>query len=360
MAYERLMEPITVKKTTFPNRIVLAPIQTSFATPGGETTERLIKFHENIAMNSVGLSIVGATDISPKARLGANGLGLYEERQSSSLEELFDRIRKAGSIPAIQLNHGGRVINPEINNGMIFGPSAIASAATGNIPRELSIEEIEELINRFATAAGYAKKAGASMVEFHGTHGLLLNQFMSAYSNHRTDIYGGSTENRARIVRNILRRTREKTGNDFLICLRINADEFLENGLTVNESSEMVKMFIEDGLDIVHVSAGGADTGALTIEEGIKGNLIKLAGEIKKQVNIPVIGVGGIKNLDQAEQAIEEGHVDMVAMCRALIVDPELVTKTLEGRVEDLDECTDCMECIGGEPGINCQMSPDL
>jgi len=200
------------------------------------------------------------------------------------------------------------------------------------------------------------------MVEYHGTHSFLLNQFLSPASNHRDDRYGGSTENRARILREILRRAREKIGDDYILGLRMSAEDYLEDGLRLEESIAMLRMFVEDGLDVVHVSVGGMDSGSRMLQEAGNGNLIRLAGEVRQQVAIPVIGVGGILNLEQAERAIQDGFADMVAMGRALIADPALITKTLDDRISAVIECTGCLQCYmpGDKPGLTCPENTNL
>jgi len=305
---------------------------------------------------------VGATGISPHSRLGPQSLCLYDDRHIAPARRLFDAIRKAGSVPAVQLNHGGRVMSPELAGGTVVGPSALASPAAGIVPHALSLEEVEQIIGQFVHAAEAAKTAGAAMVEFHGAHSFLLNQFMSPASNTRNDKYGGSTENRARIVREILERTRPRVGNDFVLGLRMSVDEYVDGGLTVEESRKMVNLFIESGLDIIHVSGGGIDTGPRMIQEAAEGNIVKLAGEIKKFVNIPVIAVGGILRLEQAESALKDGLADMVALARALIADPKLVTKSLDGKPETVLECTGCLQCFmeGERPGMTCSVNENL
>ena len=362
MDYKRVTQPLTIKKTTFPNRLVFPPVQTDLASEDGEATDRIIEFYKRIAGNGVGLTILGATGISPYSRLGGHALCLYDEKLTSSAKRLFDAIEKAGSVPAVQLNHGGRVMRSSLTGGDLIGPSAIPSPATGKVPRELTADEVEEIIGQFVHAADNAKRAGARLVEFHGTHSFLLNQFMSPASNQRRDRYGGSTENRARIVMEILERTRAKVGEDFVLGLRISADEYVDNGMTVDECVEMVTLFIDSGLDIVHVSGGGIDTGGRMLEEAVRGNLIRLAAEVKKRVSIPVIAVGGVLRLEQAENALEEGFADMVAIGRALIADPELITKTLEGRAEDVVQCTTCLQCFvpGSDPGIHCPENENI
>jgi 2,4-dienoyl-CoA reductase-like NADH-dependent reductase (Old Yellow Enzyme family) len=362
MEYQKLMHPITIGKTTIPNRIVFPPVQTNYAAENGEATDRLVRFYETIAQNKVGLVIVGATGISPFSRLGDHAFCLYEQRHVSSAKRLFHAIQQAGSIPAVQLNHGGRVMNPALAGGKVIGPSAIASPATGDMPHELSIEEIQEIIGQFVQAAVNAKDAGAEMVEFHGAHSFLLNQFMSPAANHRTDRYGGNTENRSLIVREILRKARERLGDHFIIGLRMSVEEYIDGGLTVGESAKMIRLFVDDGLDVIHVSGGGMDSGPRMIQEAAKQNLFKLSQNIKQHVDIPVIGVGGILKLDQAETVIEDGLADMVAIGRALIADPEMVTKTLLGKSHEVNECTNCLQCFapGKQPGMTCAINADL
>ena len=142
----------------------------------------------------------------------------------------------------------------------------------------------------------------------------------------------------------------------------MSVEECVPGGLTVGKSGEMIRMFVQDGLDIIHVSGGGIDTGPRMIEEAAKGNLIRLAGQIRKDADIPVIAVGGILDLGQAERALEEEQADMVALGRALIADPELVTKTLDGRVEDVVECTSCLKCFvpRDKPGLTCSVNEEI
>jgi 2,4-dienoyl-CoA reductase-like NADH-dependent reductase (Old Yellow Enzyme family) len=362
MSYDLLKKPLIIKEMTFPNRIVFPPVQTNYATPEGNASERLIRFHQNIARNNVGLSILGATGISPKSRLGPQSLCLYNDSHIDSARKLFEAIRKAGSVPAVQLNHGGRVLSLELAQGDVVGPSPIPSPMGAVTPRQLTGDEVEEIIGQFVHAAEAAKSAGAELVEFHGAHSFLLNQFLSPASNHRTDKYGGSTENRGRIVQEILRLARKRLGNDFILGLRMSVEEYVEDGLTVEESADLINMFIESGLDVIHVSAGGIDTGPRMIQEAAAGELLRLAGAIKKRVGIPVIGVGGVIRLEQAETALREGNADMVAIGRGLIADPELVTKSFAGRADDVNECTSCLQCFmpAEEPGMTCSVNDNI
>jgi 2,4-dienoyl-CoA reductase-like NADH-dependent reductase (Old Yellow Enzyme family) len=252
------------------------------------------------------------------------------------------------------------VLSPKAVGGDVVGPSAIPSPGAEATPRALTTDEVEEIIGQFVHTAEASKSAGAEMVEFHGAHSYLLNQFLSPAANQRTDQYGGSVENRGRIVSEIIERTRSRLGDDFVIGLRMSVDEYVDGGLTVPESLELLQIFIKSGLDIIHVSAGGQDAGPRMIQEAAEGNIVKLAGEIKKGVDIPVIAVGGIIKLEQAEQALEDGMADMVALGRALIADPAIVAKTLAGKADDVDECTGCMQCFMPGPALSCAVNEDI
>jgi 2,4-dienoyl-CoA reductase-like NADH-dependent reductase (Old Yellow Enzyme family) len=362
MSYEHLTKPLTIKNTIFNNRVVFPPIQTNYATEKGEVTDRLLNFYKNIANNDVGLTIVGSTGISPFSKILGNSFCLHDQNCIPQAQALFTAMSESGSIPAVQLNHGGRLMDLALAGETLVGPSAIPSPRSKNTPHALTIEEVEIIIGQFVQAAVNAKTAGAGMIEFHGGHSYLLNEFLSPAANKRTDKYGGSTEKRAQMVREILQQAREKLGEDFIIGLRMSVDEFLEDGLKPEESVEMIQLFIEDGLDIIHVSGGGMDSAGVMLQAAAKGDLVKLAGFVKKQVKIPVIAVGGILGLNQAETVLENGMADMVAMGRALIADPALVTKTLDGRVDEVVECTSCMQCFIPAPdgGLKCQVNEDI
>jgi 2,4-dienoyl-CoA reductase-like NADH-dependent reductase (Old Yellow Enzyme family) len=224
-------------------------------------------------------------------------------------------------------------------------PSAIPCPVWGELPRELNQNEIEKIENQFAEAAFRAKRAGAELVEFNAAHGYLINGFLSPYSNHRKDLYGGSLENRARFMRNILTKTRERVGEDFPLICRISADEFVAGGLRLNDTKNISRLLEENGVDMISVSGGVAESRPRRDEFMEQGKFLELARGIKKSVCIPVIAVGKILSLSQAEKILNDGVADLVAICRAIIADPEFIPKSLENRVEEIQECIECGTC---------------
>jgi 2,4-dienoyl-CoA reductase-like NADH-dependent reductase (Old Yellow Enzyme family)/thioredoxin reductase len=240
------------------------------------------------------------------------------------LNELAESIKMWGAKAAVQLNYGG-----------------------GRGPDPLSPDQISGMIEDFASAAVRAKMAGFDLVEIHAAHTSVLGQFLSPRSNHRTDEWGGSFEKRISLPLAIIRRVREKIGDDFPLSLRINGDEFIEGGKTIEETERMVPLFEKAGIDVLHVSGGGADSKEWT---GLpmafpRGALAHLAERVKKCVKIPVITVGRINDPLLADRIIREGKADLVSFGRALFADPYLPQKAFLGKFDEIRKCTACNDC---------------
>ena len=217
--------------------------------------------------------------------------------------------------------------------------------------RELTTDEVWDLVERFSETALRVQKSGIDGVEFHGAHGYLIGQFMSPYTNQRLDEWGGSFERRMKFILEIIKRTRQKVGPDFPLCLRFSADEFVPGGLTLEDSREIARMVEAAGIDVLHVSSGIYESmptllEPMRFEEGWR---VYIAEDIKKVVNIPVITVGQIKTPAFAERILKDGKADFVALGRPLIADPKWPKKAAEGREEDIRKCISCnIGCIGG------------
>lgn len=362
--YPRLMSPLKIKGVNLPNRIVFPAVVNNYAAKDGEVTDRLINFHKRIAENQVGLSITGATAVSPEGRFSFYSAMIHEDRFIPALSRLFSAIREAGSVPAIQIGHTGRQTSSKIVGGLKkVGPSPIPCPLWRGEVKELTIQEVESLEDAYAEAALRAKKAGARMAEFHGAHGYLVHQFLSPLSNQRKDHYGGPLKDRARFIVNILKKSRGKVGEDFPLFVRISADEFLEGGLHLEDTQEIAGMLEENGADGIDVSGSVASNMAQSDEKIHQGVYLRLAKGIKEAVNIPVMCVGKILDLDMAEKALEDGCADLVAICRALIADPEFVSKSLRGDRNEIAHCIECNQCLSfnaENPYMECSVNSSL
>ncbi|MCS7103629.1 MAG: NAD(P)/FAD-dependent oxidoreductase, partial [Candidatus Korarchaeum sp.] len=361
----KLLEPVVVGTKTLKNRIVMAPMCTRLASADGSVTQKMIDYYAARAKGGAGTIIVeySYTD-NRESRAAISQLGVESDHKITGLAELAEAVKLYGTAILLQICHAGRQTAPSnINGKQPVAPSAIPCKLMGVMPRELTIEEIEQIEDDFAEAARRAKQAGFDGVEIHGAHGYLVCQFLSPYTNRRTDKYGGSLENRAQFAVEIINKIRAKVGKDFIVGCRISADEYIPGGLKIEETTKIAKILEQAGLDYIHVSGGMYESlqhNSPTIYYPRAYYLSNIEA-IKKAVNIPVLGVGAF-NVELAEKVLKEGKADLIVFGRALIADPELPKKVMEGRVEDI------RLCIRGEEGcisrffegktIRCEVNP--
>jgi len=250
---KKLFEPIMIGKLELKNRMVMAPINTHLGTELGGVNDRLIDYYVERAKGGVGLIITDAMCIDwPVGKAGTSPLRIDEWKYVNSLHDLTDAVHEYGAKMAAQLHHAGRQNSMAVcaEGQELVAPSAIPCLPTGaDMPRELTIKEIQELINKFILAAQRAKAAGFDAVELHMAHGYLIDQFLSPISNRRTDPYGGSLEGRARIALDVLKRTKERVGRDLTVICRITGDQFMPGGFTLQESKQVSKTLQDAGAD---------------------------------------------------------------------------------------------------------------
>ncbi len=365
--YPHLFSPGWIGKMELKNRLVMPAMGTGFAAADGTASERWIRYLEARAKGGVSLILTEVTAIRPEGRGFPNEPGIYEDRFLPGLKVLVDRLHMVGARVAVQLHHAGRQTTAEWNGGFQpVAPSPIPCPVMQAIPKELTVEEIGNLVEAFAEGALRAKKAGFDAVEVHGAHGYLVAQFLSPSANKRNDTYGGSFEKRLRFPLEIIARVREKVGEDFPLLFRISAEEGVREGLTLDESKEIALALQGAGIDALNVSAGTYATpgnpqvGPMDLDPGF---LIPLAEAMKKILKIPVIGVGRIHLPEEAEKYLQEGKVDFLAVGRALLADPDFLSKAKEGKGAKIRRCIACNQgCIDrvltGKP-ITCLVNPE-
>lgn len=316
-----LLDPIIVKGLALKNRIVMPPMQTSLASPEGAVTDDLIG-HYIRRSRDIGLIIVEHSYVSIEGKLSEKQLGVCEDKLISGLERLVGKVHSMGTPLVLQINHAGMKANTEITGVKPVGPSSDEST------RELEVEEIEALPETYADAAERAMKAGFDGVEVHGAHGFLLNQFYSPITNRRGDKYGGTLENRIRLPLEVVERVKEKVGGRLLLY-RLGSDDLDPHGIRIEDSKKFAKKLEEAGVDLIDVSGGMCGSRPEQLQD-TQGYFIPQAQEIKKIVKIPVIGVGRIIDPEYADTLIKEGRVDLVAVGRKLLEDPNWVTKAIK------------------------------
>jgi 2,4-dienoyl-CoA reductase-like NADH-dependent reductase (Old Yellow Enzyme family)/thioredoxin reductase len=364
--FDQLFSPLSIKGKTIKNRFTVPAMVTDYCNDDGTATERYIAYHEEKAKGGWGLMITENYNVDPLGHGFKATAGLWNDDQIESHSELPKRVHQYGATILAQIYHCGRQTNSEAIDGLPRSSSAIMCPFGDEIPVPFTTEEVKEMVSKFGDTALRAKKCGFDGVEIHGAHGYLITQFFSPYSNKRIDEYGGNFWNRTKFAREIIRNVRAKCGEDFIIGMRISADEFVEGGLTIEDNKAIARMMEAEGLDILHVSAGNYLSVDLNVASShtSHGWFTDWAKAIKEVVSIPVITVSRINDPFLAESILASGKADFVAMGRASLADPALPNKTQEGRFEDIRRCIGCNDgCIGTlfeDKAIRCVLNPEL
>ncbi|MGQ9681661.1 MAG: oxidoreductase [Anaerolineae bacterium] len=360
-----LFQPITIGGLELTNRTVMAPMVTNYCSTDGAPTSRLMEYLGARARGGVGLLVVEASYVRPDGKGFRNELGIHSDDLIPALRELTRRVHEEGSKISIQLFHAGRQTSSTVTGEQPLAPSPLADPSSGELPRELTTAEVTALEDAFAAAARRAQAAGFDAVEVHGAHGYLVNQFLSPFSNRRTDEYGGNTHNRVRFAVNIVRKVRRAVGEGYPVFFRLSADEYVPGGITLSEAKLIAAYLQEAGVDALSVSAGNYASPGLIIIPTMDldpGLFVPLAAGVKQAVSLPVIAVGRLHDPMLAAQVIAEGSADLVALGRALLTDPDWVRKAERGDIDDIRPCISCNQaCIAnllsGQP-ITCLLNP--
>ncbi len=355
MKYEHLGEPGRIGNIETKNRLVMTAMGVGVGSPSGEATDDFIRFYEERAKGGAGLIITEITRVNEVHGVGEyDQLSLARDDTVESFKKLADAIHRHGSKIFVQLQHPGRethlVINPQVKE--LVSSMAIPSYVAPEPTRALTTEEVKDLVKDFGKAAGRAKAAGIDGVEIHAAHGYLIQQFLSPFDNHREDEYGGSPENRRRFLMEIIAEVQKVCGEDYPISVRLSSTEFLDDmydeSLTLSETLETARACEAAGVALLNISSGTHMTGNTIVEPTTydQGWKIPFAAAVKKHVSIPVAATGVIRDPAYAEQILENGDLDFIAMGRSWLADPEWGNKALEGRDADIRKCLGCMYCF--------------
>lgn len=356
--YPHLASPIKLGNVIFRNRMFSAPMGATDITPDccpGPRTQGFYEFRAKGGAASVTVSelvVHPETDASHMLHLDLSTPGCLAAHTF-----VADAIRRHGAVPSIELSHSGQYAGTYLTDKnkkdslCQWGPSE-GTRPDGRPVRALSKEQIADIIKAYADAATYSKRAGYEMLMVHAGHGWLINQFLSPYSNHRTDEYGGSLENRVRFAREVLEAIRAAVGPQFPIELRLSGSELFEGGYGIEDGCKIAQM-LEDLVDLIHVSAGSYQYGFFVTTLPMfadHGANVYLAAEIKKHVSKPVACVGALNDPAHMEQIIAEGKADVVYMARALLADPFLPDKVMAGKEDTIVRCLRCYTCMAERP----------
>jgi len=337
-----LFTPFKVKNLEIRNRIVMAPMQLSL----GFRSDRARAFYLERAKGGVGAIILAATAVdilvSDEAwgKLGALDLFLQ------GMVKLVKGVQETGAKIGIQLWHG-----PNYPAGLTGNAGELALPSAVGAARELKVDEIKKIVEKFAAAAASAKKAGLDFVDIHGAHAYLLHRFFSPLDNHRTDKYGGSVEKRMTFHMEVAKAVRKAVGDEYPIFWRLSAEEGVVGGITLDDSIKLAGALKKAGIDIIDVSCGRQARQIMPSKRMPMGTFVAQAEAIKKAAKIPVITVGRINSPELAEEIISQNRADLVALGRQLITDPQWANKAKEGRSADILACDSCnRNCVKSIP----------
>lgn len=354
--YNRLFSKLNIGKMTVPNRIVMTAMGNHLANPDGTVSEADLAFYGARARGGVGLVITECACVDFDTGKGnLRQLAADDDKHVEGLARLAREIHKYGSRIAVQLYHPGRQGIAALNQVDSMKSSSKTECQCVHQPtHEMSKAEIREMVEKFAEGAERLKKAGIDAVELHGAHGYLIGQFLSPYTNKRTDEYGGSFENRMRFLDEIIDAVRRACGPDYPIIVRYSVDEHMdyaglpEEGLHLQDGIEIAVHLEDKGIDALDISAGIYETmntawEPVGFEQGWKA---EGPAEVKKAVHIPVIGAAVIREPDFAEKLLEEKKMDFIGSARTFFADPEWARKTREGKEKEIRKCISCLYCM--------------
>ncbi len=352
----KMFEPVTIKNIEIRNRIARSATYEGMGNHNGEPGPRLAQLYNSLAEGGIGLLITSAAIIErfkmplPEGADMAYPTYIDTDDVIELWKPIVADVKSRGAAIAMQIVHIGRQEAPVLRMGEPpIAPSAVEERESGVMPREMSIDEIKEMIEKFAQACRRVKEAGFDAVQLHGGHGYLISNFISPYTNRRTDEYGGDTARRAKFIVDIVARARELVGEDYPIMIKMNCDDFIPEGLTKDEAARVASVIEQGGIDCIEVTGGIYESRKEMDRKGInteekEAYLRTYAEALREAVRIPLILVGGMRSPSVIEKVLAEGIADVVSLSRPFIREPQLVKRWMEGDT-DRATCISCSQC---------------
>jgi 2,4-dienoyl-CoA reductase-like NADH-dependent reductase (Old Yellow Enzyme family) len=351
----QLFEETSIKGMKMRNRIVRSATWEGMCNSDGRPTQKLINCYVDLARGGVGLIISGYTFVRPDGKGLQGKMGIHTDDFEKDFKKLTHAVHAAGGTIAIQLVHAGGQTTAQNAGRQPLAPSSVKVDQFPEIPAELSINDIRDIVVAFGAGARRAKAWGFDAVQLHGAHGFLINQFLSPLTNRRTDDYGGSIENRSRFLLEVYREVREAVGEHYPVLIKLNAADNLDGGFEIDDAIYAAKELSRAGIDAIEVSTGTRASGSKTAaREKIntpekEAYNLGPALEIKKQVICPVMVVGGFRSYKVIEKTLKDNDISYISMSRPLIREPGLVSRWLQGDRKPA-RCISCNSCF--KPGL--------
>jgi 2,4-dienoyl-CoA reductase-like NADH-dependent reductase (Old Yellow Enzyme family) len=357
----RLFESTKINGMHIKNRFVRSATHEAMAGLDGRANDQLLDCMAELARGEVGLIITGHAHVSREGQAGPRQMGIYSNVMIDSLKQVTSTVHKNDGLVAVQLAHAGK-------NGIgksdyaPLGPSEVFGKGVKKASA-MTVDDIERTVKAFGEAAQRAVESDFDAVQIHAAHGYLLSQFLSPYYNKRDDAYGGTLENRAKFLVQVYEEIRQRVGKSFPVLVKINSEDFLEGGVTVNEIIKVCHMLEDRGMDVIEMSGGTFESGKLipsrpgtSKAEEREAYYRKAAEEFKKKIKIPLILVGGFLSFNIAEEIVTSGFADYVALSRPLIREPGLVKRWAAGdrKKASCISCNKCFSTLATEEALHC------
>jgi 2,4-dienoyl-CoA reductase-like NADH-dependent reductase (Old Yellow Enzyme family) len=353
----KLFEPGKIAGLTLANRLVRSATAEYMADEVGRPEPPLVEMHQALARGGVGLIITGHAFVHRSGRCRLEMTGVHEDDLITSLEALTKAVHGQGGKVVMQINHGGRHCAEDAIVEEPLAPSPVPRTRGDPRPRELNEAQIRELIGAYGRAAGRAKTAGFDGVQLHGAHGYLINQFNSPATNWRRDGWGGSVARRLRFLEEVAAAVRDEVGGDYPVLIKLGIQDFVRDGLTLDDGVEIVRHLADWGIDAVEISGG---LGGQNIRKDIlcpdeEAYFLPQARKAREATDLPLILVGGLRSKSVMARILEEGTADFISLSRPLIREPDLPQRFQEG--QDKASCISCNRCWPppGEYGVKCR-----
>lgn len=359
-----LFDTTQINSMTMANRFVFSATWLGLADEEGFSTARQAEYLTELARRGVGLIITGHAFVMPEGKAGPRQTAVWDDRFIPGLTELADAVHAARGTVVLQLSHAGCYAAAVQSGLAAVGPSA---GAAGEFPdcSALSVDGIKQIVTAFGQCAARGKAAGFDGVQIHAAHGYLISQFLSPYFNRRTDSYGGSIGNRSRFVIETLQAVREAVGGSYPVLVKMNSEDFLQGGLSVEEMLHVASLLEQAGIDAIEMSGGTIASGALIpirpglLERDSEAFYREAARRFKEQIGVPLLLVGGIRSLDVCKELVETGEADYLSLSRPFICEPDLVERWKTGDTSK-SACISCNGCLRAGfrgKGVHCVIS---
>lgn len=354
----KIFEPTAIGRMALKNRLIRSATWENMADDKGHMTDKLFKVYEDLAKGGVGMILTGYAFVVEEEQPNPGMMGIYDDSFIAEYQQLTTMVHQHNSRIVAQIAYGGSQTGYPAEGRLIWGPSAVADLATKVVPTEMTQDDINTLVHAFGAAAKRAKEAGFDGVQMHGAHGYLLSQFLSPHYNRRSDHYGGSIENRARIFIEVYEQIRQQVGDDYPVLIKINAEDYFEDGAVFDDCRYVCHQLAQRGIDAIEISAGTFASGE-KIPARAKINTpekeayhAQYAIQLANELDIPIITVGGLRSPEVIEQLLATSRVALFSLSRPLLTEPDLPNRWQAGDRQRA-KCVSCNGCLQNRPGGN-------